>query len=637
MSATDCIRQSKAVRLKLSHKGLILVAVPLLFELGFVATLYQMLSETEREVQREARARAISKELNTLHSLLTQQAAGISGYGLIGTVGMVKRFQHATELIPEVFDNLQKLVAGNNEEEKKVADLEVFLTSVIKEFRQVKQMIDSGEQAAARSYMNSMRSKVPMLASKFDALAVEERKIEDLSPKLQAESRDKTKQVLLAMVGFNIVLAISLALYFNRGTARRLNVLMDNTYRLANGLPLNPPLPGGDEIAHLDQVFNKMAVALKEAAEKEHDALNTAQQSEQRVRTIVETMPTGLVIIKENGSIENINPATEKMFEYSLIELSDQPILKLFSKATTSRVEDFMETLIAKGKGHILELDATKASGELFPVEVSVNEFESYEGARYLIVILDITERREVERIKQDFVSMVSHELRSPLTSVQGFLSLLTENIYGTLNEQGKKNVSLAERNVTRLIKLINDLLDIDKLEAGRLRMNFRMCRIEQAVDRAFDAVHNLAQMENIKLERSGRADELIADPERLVQVLVNLLSNAIKYSASDSKIEVNLSTKNSQTEVKVIDTGSGIPTQFHRSIFERFEQVNNAETKQKGGSGLGLAICKAIVEQHGGEIGVVSEEGKGSTFWFKLPEAPPGYDESTNEAEDDA
>ncbi len=625
-----------ALRLTLSHKGLILVAIPLIFELGFVATLYQMLNETEKEVQREARARAISKELNKLHSLMTQQAAGISGYGLIGTFSMAKRYQHASDLIPEVFKELKRLVQGNAEEEKKVDDLQEFLNGAVKDFRQVKEMIDSGEQASARSYLNSMRSKIPMLASKFDTLAVEERKIEDLSPKLQAESRDKTKQLLLAGVALNIIIAISLAVYFNRGTARRLNVLMDNTFRLASGLPLNPPLPGGDEIAHLDKVFNQMALALKDAAEKERAVMENLQQSEKRVRTIVETMPTGLVIINKDGAIESINPATERMFGYDFQVLSEKPVQQLFPKAASSGVEDLLEMLLTKGQKHILELEAARANGEAFPVEVSVNEFEAFEGSRYMLVILDISERREVERIKQEFVSMVSHELRSPLTSVQGFLSMLAEDIYGPLNDKGKKSVSLAERSVTRLIKLINDLLDIDKLEAGRLRMNFKHTDMDQVVERAFDAVHNLSQLEKIKLEKTGASAQLIADPDRLVQVLVNLLSNAIKYSPPKSKISVDITVSKTYTEVKVIDRGAGIPEKYHQSIFERFEQVNTPDRAQKGGSGLGLAICKAIVEQHGGQMGLSSEEGKGSTFWFKLPESPPGYDDFEDDEDDD-
>ncbi len=623
------------MRLKLSHKGLILVAIPLIFELGFVATLYQMLNEAEIEVQKEARARAISKELNKLHSLMTQQAAGISGYGLIGTMGMAKRYQHASDLIPTVFAELRRLVGGNKEEEKKVDDLEEFLTGAIQDFRSVKRMIDSGEQASARSYLNSMRSKIPMLASKFDTLALEEKKIEDLSPKLQAESRERIKLWLMAGVALNIIIAVSLAVYFNRGTARRLNVLMDNTYRLASGMPLNPPLPGGDEIAHLDKVFNEMAVALKEAAEKEREVMENLQQSERRVRTIVETMPTGLVIINKDGQVESINPATEKMFRCDLASLANKPVQRLFPKAA-SGVEDFTEMLLTKGKGHILEFEAAKSDGETFPVELSVNEFEAFEGERYMLVILDISERREVERIKQEFVSMVSHELRSPLTSVQGFLSLLAEEVYGGLNEQGKKSVSLAERSVTRLIKLINDLLDIDKLEAGRLRMNFKHTSMDQVVERAFDAVHNLAGIEKIKLEKKGKPAELIADPDRLVQVLVNLLSNAIKYSPQKSKITVETSISKNVTEVKVIDRGAGVPEKYHQSIFERFEQVNTPDRAQKGGSGLGLAICKAIVEQHGGQIGLISEEGKGSTFWFKLPESPPGYDDFDDEDDED-
>jgi signal transduction histidine kinase len=147
--------------------------------------------------------------------------------------------------------------------------------------------------------------------------------------------------------------------------------------------------------------------------------------------------------------------------------------------------------------------------------------------------------------------------------------------------------------------------------------------------------VHNLANIEKITLEQKGVSAQLIADPDRLVQVLVNLLSNAIKYSQPKGKITVETKVSTTYTQVKVIDRGTGIPAKYHQSIFERFEQVNTPERAQKGGSGLGLAICKAIVEQHGGQMGLESEEGKGSTFWFKLPESPPGYDDFEDDEDD--
>ncbi|HEY9785854.1 MAG TPA: PAS domain S-box protein [Candidatus Obscuribacterales bacterium] len=729
-----------ALNLKLSHKGLILVAIPLIFELGFVAVLYGLLNDAEREIQREARARAITKQLNRLHALLTQQVSGISAYGLIGSTGMARRYQHASDQIPPLFAELKALVADNPKEYEQVGDLEQYLQGTIQDFRQVKQMIDAGEQASARTYLNGMRSKVPLLVSKMDTLLSEESKIEESSPKIQAEARQTVKNLLIGGVIFNILLAVGLAVYFNRGTTKRLAVLMDNTYRLAVSQPLNPPLKGDDEIAHLDQVFNNMAAALAESARKEravienavdvicsldshgrlvkispaalnvfgyapdelvgqsvmnliveedrqssrtaideirkgksthpfenrvqrkdgtevhilwsahwsqseqsmfcvaHDiterkrAENLLRQSEARVRTIVETMPVGLVIINQSGFIELINPATERLFSIEPEEICGEHVSVLFprspAKTPDGSVEDFMDDLLSKAKGHIYECDARRASGETFPVELSLNEFQALEGPRYLLIMLDISERREVERLKQEFVSMVSHELRSPLTSVQGFLTLLAEDVYGPLTETGKNKVEVAERNVTRLIKLINDLLDIDRLEAGRLKMFFQPIDVSAAIERAVEAVRVLAEQAQVTVEYPTEPYEVVADYDRLVQVVINLLANAFKFSPPSSTVKVVVSkTDKDGLDIRVVDQGVGIPNKYQKVIFERFEQVNTPDRMKKGGSGLGLAICKAIVEQHGGSIGIESEEGKGCTIWFRLPQSPPTYE----------
>lgn len=613
--------------LKLSHKGLILVAVPLIFEVGFVLVLNLMLSQAEVEVQREARARAISKQLNQLHNLLTAQATGISGYGLIGSKAMEKRYEHASDAIPELFQELRVLVSDNPKELKQVEDLQAFITETIGDFRQIKRMIDQGEQSEARSYLSGMRAKVPILAAKLDTIAAEERKIEDASPHIQAESRKKIKLLLSAGVLLNVLLAVSLAVYFNRGTTRRLGVLMDNTYRLASSKPLNPPLGGNDEIGHLDKVFNQMAAALAESAQKEREAFDNLSQSEARVRTIVETMPVGLVIMNSHGNIELVNPATEDMFDTSIERLIGQHVSTIFPKQATRQVEEFTEELLAKGCGHVIEREVQRDDGTTVPVELSVNEFQGIEGHRYMLVMLDISERKEVERLKQEFVSMVSHELRSPLTSVQGFLTLLAEDIYGTLNEQGKQKVHIADRNVTRLIKLINDLLDIDKLQSGKLKMVFKPVKISGVIERSIDSVRVLAEQENISIDASDSQYELVADGDRLVQVIVNLLSNAIKFSPRESTIKIAVTPQDGGIEVRVIDQGVGIPLKYHASIFERFEQVTSQDKPQKGGSGLGLTISRAIIEQHGGTIGLDSEEGKGCSFWFKLPDAPPAQE----------
>lgn len=229
---------------------------------------------------------------------------------------------------------------------------------------------------------------------------------------------------------------------------------------------------------------------------------------------------------------------------------------------------------------------------------------------------------KDLEQRKQQFVSMISHDLRSPLTSLGMFLELLSKGLYGQLNEQGTKKAGVAERSISRLIGLINDLLDFDRLQSGEFVIEKKEESVESVVVRSLDCVHALAERSKIKLESEGANFNANMDGSRIIQVLVNLVSNAVKFSPEQSTIKVCVSHKEGTVEFRVVDQGRGIPKEMLNSVFERFKQVSTTDATEKGGTGLGLAICKAIVECHGGKIGVESEPGHGATFWFTLPDA---------------
>jgi signal transduction histidine kinase len=313
----------------------------------------------------------------------------------------------------------------------------------------------------------------------------------DYDSKIAEQERSFQRLLGIVIIGgaFHIMLALLLWVNFTRDTAYNFRILMDNTRRLAKGLPLNPPIEGAGEIAHLDRVFKDMAQALK-----------------------------------------------------------------------------------------------------------------------------------ETERMKQELVAMVSHDLRTPLTSIQGFLTLLSTGMYGELTQPGSENLSIAESNITRLISLINDLLDIEKMQSGKLEMELREVPLQDVFDRSYGSVIGFAEQQKVKLAMEPCDLLVYADGDRLVQVLVNLMSNAIKFSPKDAEVRVRAEERDDSVEIRVVDHGRGVPAAYREAIFERFQQVQKSDAKVKGGSGLGLAICKAIIEGHHGFIGVESEEGKGSTFWFRVP-----------------
>ncbi|HMO23621.1 MAG TPA: PAS domain S-box protein, partial [Candidatus Melainabacteria bacterium] len=350
--------------------------------------------------------------------------------------------------------------------------------------------------------------------------------------------------------------------------------------------------------------------------------------SEHRIRTIINHMIVGLVIVNQDGYIESMNPSAEKIFGYKAEEIVGRHLLSLFSDSkffsehNESDTTSFMDTLFNQALNRIGEFDCIKKNGEDFPVELSISELKTHEGERYMANILDVSERKEVERLKKEFVSTVSHELRTPLTSIRGSLTLLSVGAMGALPEQAKKVVSIAERNTIRLIGLINDILDIEKLEAGKLDMVFENTNMKDIMERSEQSVNTFAANNGVKLEMMPTDAQVYADGDRIVQVLVNLLSNAIKFSPQGQTVTVAVENAAGFVHVRVIDRGRGIPEQFKKLLFQRFQQVEASDAKKKGGTGLGLAICKGIIEQHGGQIGVDSEEGKGSTFWFRLPPA---------------
>lgn len=223
----------------------------------------------------------------------------------------------------------------------------------------------------------------------------------------------------------------------------------------------------------------------------------------------------------------------------------------------------------------------------------------------------------QAERRKQEFVQMISHDLRTPLTSIQGTLALALRGSYGNLNEKGATRLADAEADTERLINLISELLDIEKLEAGKLDLECEDTSLAEIINRSIDSVRTFAETHGINLIYDGTDCSVFADKDRVIRVLVNLLSNAVKYSPRDSNVAVSVEKDTAFATVKIVDSGRGIPASAIESIFDRFAQVERADADK--GTGLGLAICKAIVAAHGCKIGVTSEEGKGSTFWFTL------------------
>ncbi len=352
------------------------------------------------------------------------------------------------------------------------------------------------------------------------------------------------------------------------------------------------------------------------------------RDSEARTRAIVQQLLDGLVTITEEGIIELVNPAAQRMFGYTEEELVGRHLSLLLPETVGGDPKAFLRQAHRRAIGRVTEWEARRKNGSVFPVEVSLFEFQALQGRRFAGNVRDLTKLKEVERLKREFVSTVSHELRTPLTSIRGSLGLLAGGAAGPIPEKAGELVSIALKNSERLILLINDILDMEKIESGRMEFAIQPLAVMPQVEQALAANQAYAGQYGVRLvlAQAAPGSQVLADPNRLAQVLANLLSNACKFSPPGGTVDVSVRADGGWVRISVKDHGPGIGEEFRGRIFQRFAQADASDARQKGGTGLGLSISKAIVEHMGGRIGFETETGRGTTFHVELP-APRSVD----------
>ncbi len=338
--------------------------------------------------------------------------------------------------------------------------------------------------------------------------------------------------------------------------------------------------------------------------------------SEERTRSLIESMPVGVMILTNEGKIISANRQAEQIFDQSLESLCGRVFTDIVSKETSGPLESNHYEKLVGSLHRVLGLRNDKP----FPIEVSFNRLEGFECNEVLAVVQDITERQMLEEAKSQFFRTIRHDLRAPLMSLAGSFEAISTRELVKLDEKGTARIHTAVQTIDRLRRLLDDLLNIERVEGGPISL----CRAEistaKLVQLSVEAVRSQAEQQNIQVVVDVEEAKVSADHDYLIRAIVNLLSNAIKFSNSNSKITIKGHAIEGQWHLSVIDNGRGIPTQFLPTMFEKFQQVDRTDGRQRKGSGLGLAIVKAIVEAHDGTIGVNSEEGHGSTFWMTIP-----------------
>ncbi|MEH2358095.1 ATP-binding protein [Nostoc sp.] len=376
----------------------------------------------------------------------------------------------------------------------------------------------------------------------------------------------------------------------------------------------------------------KLQRQLQAQNERLQQEISERAKAEEKFAKVFRSSPNPIAIatVSEARFID-VNPSFLKMSGYCLEEVVGDTATGLNLGKNTAAIAQTIQLLPETGSLYNLEFEFSTKSGELKTILISL-ELIDLAGVPYALLIAnDITERK---RLENEFISLVSHELRTPLTSTMGALDLLSSGQLGTLTEQGQKVLSIATTNTERLIRLVNDILDLERMKSGKILTRKAKCNAAELLITATEAMQAMADKLQVRLIINPVAVELWADPDRLLQTLTNLLSNAIKFSEPADTVWISATLSESRSVeskenqpsssnfllITIQDEGRGIPEDKLQIIFERFQQVDASDSRNKGGTGLGLAICRDIIQQHDGKIWVQSILGKGSTFYVLLP-----------------
>jgi PAS domain S-box-containing protein len=387
---------------------------------------------------------------------------------------------------------------------------------------------------------------------------------------------------------------------------------------------------------------------------RQKEEARSAARLERRFRELLEAAPDAIIEVDREGHIVLLNRVTENMFGYSREDLLGRSVELLIPENLRSRHADhrrqYWNSPATRPMGNGLGLQGKRKDGSQFPAEISLSPVQSEEGFRVMAIIRDVSERKQAaerlfavreeytheleernrlieraDRLKSEFLASMSHELRTPLHTIIGFSELLTEELEGVLDDRQKRFFHHIQKDSQHLLELINDLLDLSKIESGKLELRREVFDARAAVEEVLASIRPLAEAKSQSIAAAiGDLPALDADRMRFKQILFNLLSNAVKFTPDGGSITVEGILLGDAVEFSVADTGVGIPKEEQDLVFDKFYQVGQTSKGVREGTGLGLAITQHLVAEHGGKISVLSQVGRGSRFSFTIPLSSP-------------
>ncbi|MDP2319306.1 MAG: response regulator [Acidobacteriota bacterium] len=623
-----------------AYAGLWLVALLAASAIGFILLALNITAGMDAERQRVSQELDLSVQL--WRNVLDNRHA-LTIYSVNADPALPSLVSRARQEVDDRLAQMEALARTPQEVERLgalKAALEAWRTSWYQE--------PAGPSAGGeRTAITAGAREFVALEQRFQEFEAHVREIQAAGDRLLQSRRELFFSLISGMAAIALVVVLVLAVAIKRVLLDPLTAVTDSARRIEQGdFSAAHQTLRDDEIGVLSNSFAKMANSIQ-ARERElanalgetRELASVAAEARRRVEAAhadllatIETVPAALMIFNTDGSVRLRNRAATDVFG---IEPQNPELRKNYwarfkrvAKDGSPIPPDQWISARALGGESVIneELEIHHPDGRVFPILASGapmrNELGHVAGA--IVAFQDISRLREVDRLKDEFVSIVSHELRTPLTSIRGSVQLVLDEPNSVPDPEHQQLLQIALNNCERLVRIINDMLDVAKIESGNIPLNLKPVNVADIVRQSIQVVEGPARLAHVTLDARlpARLRPVMVDPDRMVQALVNLLSNAVKFAPQGSTVTITATGSDTTVTLSVADQGEGIaPENLHR-LFRKFQQVDSSSSRRKGGTGLGLAITKALVEQHGGRIFVDSEINKGTRFSFTLPAA---------------
>lgn len=594
--------------LNIQQKGLVIVFVPLFFQVVFIAVLAALFHQAEADLRLEVRAASLASLTSSLNKLYYDTVTAAFIWRTTKSELFAKRYDDNLKEIEKEEAQMRSLLSSDEKQKSLMRRLEEDVKAGKEFMHRVR--FDKEEEndfLQLRSVQKEGHRLVERLQESGASVAQYAREVENRSNLSSAGSRGRVVFFLWLFVVVNILGAVALTLYYTRGITKRLALLTENAEHLSKNEPLNAPLTLDDELGAVDRAFHEAARALNEASLKE--------------RSLIKNAADVLCSVSNQGEFISVSEAAKKVWGYEPAALVGQSLGQLIPADEKATFVAAIKELVSTSAPGNLESGLIRRDGKIVVMRWAMH-WSFAEGALFCVAH-DISVERELEASKQLLMDTVAHDLRTPLSSIQLILGMLEEETFGPQSDEAKVRLQRAMLQTRRLVRLVNDLLDFDKLESGSMPYYFQVVEVGTLLDSAIDAVAEQARQEAVDIEVVGNLEQKIKiDLDRMLQAVVNLLSNALKFSTNvkDAKILVRVQSNQGLLLLEVLDRGPGVPSQDRELIFERFKQSENQSQAKSKGTGLGLPIARLIVLGHGGKIGVLPRDGGGSNFFISLP-----------------